>query len=49
MLPQTLDEQRRDGEINESGINNVSPGDGKRRHLYQVAQVRHEHQCTTPS
>lgn len=41
MLPQTLDEQRRDGELYESGANNVSPGAGKRRHLYQVAQVRH--------
>lgn len=43
MLPQTLDEQRRDGELYESGANNVSPEAGKRRHLYQVAQVRHKH------
>ncbi|CAB1117685.1 unnamed protein product [Ectocarpus sp. CCAP 1310/34] len=39
MLPQTLDEQRRDGELCESGVNTTSPGAGKRRHLYQVAQV----------
>ncbi|CAM9724568.1 unnamed protein product [Ectocarpus sp. 6 AP-2014] len=39
MLPQTLDEQRRDGELCESGVDTTSPGAGKRRHLYQVAQV----------
>lgn len=42
MLPQTLDEQRRDGELyEESGDDNsVSPGAGRRRLLYQTAQVR---------
>ena len=45
MLPQTLDEQRRDGELYEEGgdDNNVSPAAaaaGRRRHLYQAAQVR---------
>lgn len=42
MLPQTLDEQRRDGELYEDlGVdNNVSSGAGRRRHLYQAAQVR---------
>ena len=39
MLPQTLDEQRRDGELHETGPNNSSPRLRKRRHLYQVAQV----------
>lgn len=39
MLPQTLDEQRRDGELHETGPANSSPRLRKRRHLYQVAQV----------
>ena len=51
MLPQTLDEQRRDGELHEENgdDNNVSPGAERRRHLYQAAQVgtriipRHRH------
>lgn len=50
MLPQTLDEQRRDGELYENGVDdNVPPGAEKRRHLYQVAQVmRHNYCDTTP-
>ncbi|CAM9583014.1 unnamed protein product, partial [Hapterophycus canaliculatus] len=39
MLPQTLDEQRRDGELYQGGIDAISSGAAKRRHLYQVAQV----------
>lgn len=43
MLPQTLDEQRRDGELRESVAGTSSPGSGRRRHLYQVAQARMTH------
>eukprot|EP00752_Nemacystus_decipiens_P009179 g8200.t1 len=41
MLPQTLDEQRRDGELHEESEddNHVSHGAMRRRHLYQAAQV----------
>lgn len=39
MLPQTLDEQRRDGELFESDVDAASSRVRKKRHLYQVAQV----------
>lgn len=39
MLPQTLDEQRRDGEVHEADVDMSSPRAQKRRYLYEVAQV----------
>lgn len=40
MLPQTLDEQRRDGELYETGMETLCPRLRKRRCLYRIAQVK---------
>lgn len=39
MLPKTLDEQLRDGELVETSNDPPSPRVGKRRRLYNAAQV----------
>lgn len=46
MLPQTLDDLRRDGEVRAAGVDMTTPAMRKKSHLYQAAQVDFRAGCT---